>query len=139
MPSNPIKQSPTATIGTVATATLSAVAWLVAHGIISEHLAKTYGPAAVLVAVAGFFFVTYWHVSPWHKVKDAVRALEDGRLPDADVARVIAGVADVVHEAIGTSYLAQHLTGDDHPDADVIGAPPPDAGMSAGAPGIATA
>jgi hypothetical protein len=100
MANNLVKAKPTATIGTIATGVTTTLAELVTHGVISEHAAKTWGPLAVLAVVGISFLATWFHVTPVEKAEVAFAQLEDGRLPDADLARIEAMVHDVVHDVV---------------------------------------
>lgn len=98
---NVLAQRPTVTIGALFTAGMTALSALVAHGVISAHFAKTYGPWIVLAVLAVGFALVWFHVVPAAKAEQALAELESGRLPDADHARILAGVSDVIHEALG--------------------------------------
>lgn len=138
MASNPIKQSPIATLTTAEATGAAVLAFLVAHGVIDDHIAKTYGPYFVLAYVAAFGVVKWWHVMPWSRGQELVAQLEGGRIPDVDMVRLVEGVKDVVAELLDVDPLGKHAVGEAHPDTTAVGEPT-EPTLSAGAPGTPTA
>lgn len=140
MPSNPIKTRPTASIGAVTTLAGAIVAYLVSNGYIPAEVMKRWGWLIVLGALGLAFLLVWFNVTPEAKVGELRAQLEDGKIPDVDVTRLLAGVEDIVHAYVSQlaatplpGPLEAHAIGDAHPDATAVGAPERDT-LSAGSP-----
>lgn len=134
MPANPIKQRPTAVLGSAFTAALVICGYLFNQGTIPEHFVKQWG-WLIVVAVAALVFVLLWfHVTPAVRLIDLAEQVEGGRLPDVDLLRIEAIVQNVLAELTGHHPTVDvELVGEDHPDAAAIGAPQAPT-LSAGTP-----
>jgi len=134
---NPIKQRPTAVLGSAVTMALLICGYLFREGVIPEHVVKQWGWLIVVGVVALVFVLLWFHVSPAVKLENYAEQLEGGKLPDVDLFRIEAVFKDALAELTGKHPdVDLQSVGADHPDAQRLADVPIPDGMSAGAPAV---
>jgi hypothetical protein len=131
---NPVKQRPTAVLGTAFSMALAICGYLFNQGIIPADFVKKWGWLIILGVAILTFFTLWFHVSPAVKLEEYVAEVEGGKLPDVDLQRIGEIVKEAIGELTGHDPYEGVVVGEAHPDTDrLAGVEVPD-GMSAGAP-----